>query len=894
MKGEPGGARRGAVCVLVAVDDYAHPSFASLPGEKAAHNVRELTEVLTDDGREPAVEVRSRINPGHSDAIRDMLRPLAQSPPDLLVFYFMGHGYTDPKDLFEPEKLYLAMGSSSTARISHTGLAFRDLVDRLDAVRARRTVIILDCCRSGDFPQNALPDSRPFTVLTAAPKGFLISPGPHGQPLTPFTAALAQALRERPRMMSELGERLQELADGPDNRPRTPYMPWAPGEISQCGGGRTVLPPRAALAAVAASPEPSVPAVPVTPAPVPPSAGPVPEPEPDPPAPDPPVPDRPPRPRPRPPLRPMFLLGLTLALVVAAVGGVYALVGGGPAPHCPPPLELRMATAPDEVTPMGELVRDFENSPANHRSRGGAQDCRAARFTVYGASLDELTEHFGSPADWGRSASLTRVGPQPDIWVAESSEAVFRVSSDLPSDLSRKGFLRPPRTLMTDRPTLVLTDQARRRLSLPTAREEPGEVGWQRLRTALAALDDDDGVALFRPNPRGSGVGLAHVLGMYTADPPAAAERADPADPAEPADPGGALIPHTDITRLETRVISQSRAIAESPQALCGLKDSAPREAAGGGRADGALVSASQAERYAEDPVAYCAGVGAGAAGSGVHRYAVTGGPLLDHQLVEVAWPADDRDQRREATARFRAWAVSADGAGAARRLGYPPPGEPVPSLSHEDVIERLAHFRAAHPAIRLTVLFDVSGSMREHDRSDAAERAVRQALGRLGDSDAYRVTAFPTRRDGTGTEPSVQRWTETDGERVELNLPEFGDGKTGRQADLHAALRQTADEILAEEGDPDERHAVLLVTDGEFVEDRRPDPERLREIADRLGAREVPVVVASMRPYGCAADREAGQIAAGSGGECEPLSGELAAELARHVAALTDGGPPR
>lgn len=846
---------RTTVCVLVSVDSFDHPvPFPPIEGDKARNNVDRLAEVLAPQrgrlrGKAHRSEPRvvKEVNPAHPGHILNLLRSLKNRPPDLLVFYYMGHGYLDPHDPAEPEKFYLATRVSSPEDISHTALSFRDLAGALRYIGAGSTVVILDCCFSGNFPSNALPQDRAFTVLASSRRNFLISPGAPEEPLTPFTAQLVRALGEGPRPLGELGKRLAELAREPHNRPVSPYLPWHPVEVSVGNGASTVLPP--------ADGDP----------PKPPSGG---------------TPDEPGL---RKPLAALLrahrrLVVTALLLGVAVPGGCHALRGGSP--PCPPPLELRMATAPEEVDALRHLVRAFEDTELNHASVSGAQDCRTARFTVYGASLDALTGAFSDAERWGHGAPLAEVGPQPDVWVAQSSAAVSQVRARLvpPPDQPGDTFFDSD-SLMTDRPVLVLTDPARRALGLPPSPDEPRRLTWRQLRDDLAELPDSTRPVLLRPNPTVSGVGLTHTLGMYAADGAGEFGR----------DSG--LLPADRVHWLETEVISRGRSVAESAQALCALAE--PDDTGGPGDGgtpvvSGALVSGRQAALYAERPAQYCSGD----AEPDVHHYVLDGGPPLDYQLVSILWPADDRAERTRAVDTFRRWARSTEGAEAVRATGFTPQeGDGfLFRLSDRDVADRLALFHAAHPELRLDVVFDITGSMRENDRFEAARTAVGEALNRLGEDDRYRLSVFPTGDDGTGLRQLTDGWQAVPAGGVELPLTSDTLRPRGvRQADLYRALRAVADGLEAHPGD-DRRHAVLLVTDGDFLNGRPPRTDRLADIARELRRRDVPVIVASMRPYGCAAERDTGTLAEHSGGECEPLSGDLAATLSRHVAALTEG----
>lgn len=829
----PATREHSTLCVLVGAGEFDSPHpFPALRGGKARNGVAAMARALSAwEGGRRSVRVQQIVDPSIPEQIRAALaRDPGEPAPDLLIFYYVGHGYRDPHD---HDKLYLAVRRSDARHMATTALAVTDLVGLVSDHGASESVVILDCCYSGDaLNHKSTALDRPFGTLTSSEVGKVISPGPDEASLTAFTAALVSVLEERPRTLHELGVALRALSDDPDRQPRDGY-PWFPAEVSVAGGAHIVLPPgpleakahdgggegntfRQTLRA-----------------------------------------------RLRRSRR--IFAGIVGVLALALLGRlVWSLVQDATA-DCPPPLELRLVTAPEEVSGMRELVRDFEKSSTNRRDVAGAEQCRLARFTVYGASLDALTRAFGQAGAWGGGPALTEVGPQPDVWVTQSSAAVSQVRSGLvPPDGVGREFLTYT-TLMKDEPALVLTEQARQRLGLPAADTRPGQVGWRRLRELLLDEEDGDRPVLYRPNPTVSGAGLAHTLGMY----------AKPGTGSF----GGSLLPEEETGRLETELISRGHSPAGSEQALCALKEP---------EAAGALVGMRQALLYERRP-GYCSG--GAVLPVRAHRYVLTGGPPLDYQLVEIAWPADDRAERAAAVARFSDWVHGDAGERSLRRAQYRPRGDYLTPLSDKRVTDLLGRFHRAHPELHLTVLFDISGSMRENGRFEAAERAVAESLGRLAPSDRYRVLFYPDDTDGSGVRRQVADWTPVPGKGAGLRLDESAlHDADDRYANLLDALRTVAGRLPGH--DERTRHAVLLVTDGDYVAGEGPRVGELGRVAADLGSRDVPVVVASMRPYGCAADKETGVIAGRSGGQCERLSGDLAARLARQVAALTEGRP--
>ncbi|HSV65975.1 MAG TPA: caspase family protein [Mycobacteriales bacterium] len=77
-------------------------------------------------------------------AVEDFLADRATS--DLLVVYLSCHGLVDAR-----RKLYLAATDTVKSRLAATGVEAQWLLEQLEDCRARRQVVILDCCFSGAF-----------------------------------------------------------------------------------------------------------------------------------------------------------------------------------------------------------------------------------------------------------------------------------------------------------------------------------------------------------------------------------------------------------------------------------------------------------------------------------------------------------------------------------------------------------------------------------------------------------------------------------------------------------------------------------------------------------------------------------------------------------------------
>lgn len=190
----PDPARSAAV--LIGVSGYRH-----LPGlPTVANNLTQLKAALTDEEiwGLPADRCVTVADPSTS---RDMIDPVieaASQAGDLLVVYYAGHGFVDRHGA-----LHLTVVDSRD-RERHTAVPYDWMRDALlEHNRARRRVIVLDCCYSG----RAIGDmAGPVTSLrtaadvdgsclltSAAANVKALAPGK--EPCTAFTGELVHALR---------------------------------------------------------------------------------------------------------------------------------------------------------------------------------------------------------------------------------------------------------------------------------------------------------------------------------------------------------------------------------------------------------------------------------------------------------------------------------------------------------------------------------------------------------------------------------------------------------------------------------------------------------------------------------------------------------------------------
>jgi WD40 repeat protein len=204
MKPAPELPAERRLALVVATTRYADASLRQL--RAPAHDAADLTEVLADP-RIGAFTVSSAIDLPAQEirlAVEEFLT--GRSPQDLLVVYVSCHGLIDIR-----RRLYFAATDTRKERLAATGVESQWLLDQMDDCRARRQVVILDCCFSGAFAHGAKADTdlglgerfhghgRGRVVLTASRASEYSFEGEpkHGKilPGSVFTAALVAGIR---------------------------------------------------------------------------------------------------------------------------------------------------------------------------------------------------------------------------------------------------------------------------------------------------------------------------------------------------------------------------------------------------------------------------------------------------------------------------------------------------------------------------------------------------------------------------------------------------------------------------------------------------------------------------------------------------------------------------
>lgn len=209
MSGVPGtaaptfaGERR--LALVIATQTYADPSLRQL--RAPARDVEELRGVLADSdvGGFELTAVTDRGAHEIRLAIEDFL--VDRRTDDLLLIYLTCHGLVDVR-----RRLFFAASDTRKDRLAATGVEAQWLLQQLDDCRARRQVVILDCCFSGAFANATKGDvdlglgdrlhggGRGRVVLTASrgsEYSFEGEPVAGSQmPASVFTSALVQGIR---------------------------------------------------------------------------------------------------------------------------------------------------------------------------------------------------------------------------------------------------------------------------------------------------------------------------------------------------------------------------------------------------------------------------------------------------------------------------------------------------------------------------------------------------------------------------------------------------------------------------------------------------------------------------------------------------------------------------
>ncbi|MGW7577141.1 caspase family protein [Streptomyces sp. NPDC054765] len=715
---------KGNRALLICVDDYR--TLRPLPAVK--DNAQALERALLAPGTDLFTEGEVVIcRPQEPWEVEQALDTVTQEARGLLLVYFSGHGRVGR----DGGNLHLMVGASERR---HKTVSWQDMVlSYLDNARADRIVIVLECCYAGNASEAFHSCRKPTSLLMAAQPNRRIFSGEEPAGGSVFTRAVAQTLErglpgKRCVTFEDLVRELRERLAGE----RTPMGDvWEPRSAKQNTVDDVIL--------SFATPE-----------------------------------ARPPTPlrirlrrRLKSYLRhwPGILLVLAVVLVPATTGVVLLNLPNAEAP-CPPALELRLLTAPEAEPALRQAAFDYEMSQANTRPLRGEGDlpdgCRRAQITVYSAARDQIDRGFAAADRWQGEARgtgrgrpddqgtdpLYRPGPQPDIWIPESTADYDEARRGMPL----KGS---PATLHYVAPVaytpLVVGIPAHRRLD----DVEPAGASWPELLTGTDSAHQD--LRLLRPSPVLSGTGLLHTVGLYLAH--------DGPDAASPGAPDPAL-----ARQAEERLSAPGSQYAGSTELLCSLRPDTDAAGSVDRTKSAPLVSEkSLADYNLGHAIGSCPALDSPLPLRDRYvAYYPQNVPALDHPLVRVDWHgATDATPRQAAVAGFAQWLRAPDGG---RRTlnaqGYrgvrgsaPGPGSPLlesradvsllaPTVAFTagpgQVAQVLDGYDKAQRSSQVLILMDTSTSMAESGRLPIAVSAAGRALELAGARHTYGLWTFP------------------------------------------------------------------------------------------------------------------------------------------------------
>ncbi|MFI6744288.1 caspase family protein [Nonomuraea sp. NPDC050451] len=194
-------ATPGVRALLVGSQEYAAESiFNSVAAVRPT--LAALEDCLVRRAGLDRAHLVTLLDPANPMVVGDALVAAADAAPDVLLFYYVGHGFVGPDN-----QLHLATKATfDPARgvAAHQALPYSVIRDVLKECPARLIVIILDCCfsarASGPFGQQAADafnvDWRHGTYLLTATERDQAAWAPPGAPYTAFTGELVRILSE--------------------------------------------------------------------------------------------------------------------------------------------------------------------------------------------------------------------------------------------------------------------------------------------------------------------------------------------------------------------------------------------------------------------------------------------------------------------------------------------------------------------------------------------------------------------------------------------------------------------------------------------------------------------------------------------------------------------------
>lgn len=181
--------------VLIGSASYQH--LEQLPA--VGSNLRDFADALRDPLLWGLPERHCTVvaDPQDPSTMLDPVHRAGDEATDTLIVYYSGHGLRDA----DSADLYLAL-TGSRDNTGYTAVAYEHLRTAVRGSRARRRIVVLDCCFSGRAARTLSGDETALAtqvavdgayVLTASPRDR-VALAPDGEPHTAFTGELLSVL----------------------------------------------------------------------------------------------------------------------------------------------------------------------------------------------------------------------------------------------------------------------------------------------------------------------------------------------------------------------------------------------------------------------------------------------------------------------------------------------------------------------------------------------------------------------------------------------------------------------------------------------------------------------------------------------------------------------------
>jgi hypothetical protein len=528
---------------------------------------------------------------------------------------------------------------------------------------------------------------------------------------------------------------------------------------------------------------------------------------------------------------------MTVAVITGAELGLTVR-----AATCPAPVELRVLTSQEDLAAIQAAIPAFEQ--AEPRYVGSA--CFAVQLTAYAPYDAPNAAQLATAFDSGwNSDALSSIGPEPDIWIPDSTAEVDAVRSTLPSGGRALG---QPRPIGYSPVVVAIPDQLVTADSLDSL--EQGQ-SWSTLYTDFTHL----GIRLALPNPGLSETGLFEIAALYGAIGPSARRQIEASGNFPPdsqsllceasqaeGQPGGAA--HTVYLVSEAAMADYNYSIHDPAEDVCPTPGT---------------VQPMQA-------------------------FYPTGTDTLDFPFTTVNWGGNQDQQRRRYEDDFYDYLTDPAGGGSAlanQGLRSPDCGTrgtiaPQYGIAEFDsscenpltpsaatTTSALNDFNQALPDANVLIGIDDSGPMKPDlaQITSAVEAVLGQSNSPVGSGDHFGIWELPGSSGATDT-PLVSFEPVTPG-----NLHQVGEQLTGITAHSHSAdydmLTAAANHVLYAQplvlpgaGTPP-INSVVLLTDGDGYSGHDPDggtPAQVQTLftTPRFGESRIALYIIAFGPAGC------------------------------------------